>query len=87
MPLICCDTCSELDFKLLGFGAVYVGMCAFCKKLSSHSAVEQYNHFNPKQAKSDKAIDDPYTMIHASGATKKENLDLSFQVTSSRRSG
>jgi hypothetical protein len=83
MPLMCCDTCSELDFKPLGLGAVYVAVCAFCKKLSSHSAVAQYAHSNLKHAKPDElVVKDSYIWIHAGGAIEGANLGLSFQLSS-----
>jgi hypothetical protein len=82
MPLMCCDACSKIDYKPLGLGAVYVCVCAFCKKIRTHSAIAQFGHFNPKQAKSDeRVVSDPYTWIHAIGAIEKANLDLSFQLT------
>lgn len=83
MPLMCCDACSEIDFKPVSFGAVYVCVCAFCKKFSTHSAIAQYGQFNSKQVKSEViVIDDPSMWIHASGAIEKANLGLSHQATS-----
>jgi hypothetical protein len=75
MPLMCCDSCSEIDFKPVNLGAVYVCVCAFCKKLSTHSALAQYGHFNPKQTKSDEIVfSDLQTWIHASGSIERANL-------------
>ncbi len=83
MPLMCCDACSELDYKPFGLGAVHVCVCAFCKKLSTHSAIVQRGNFNPKQTKSEEIlVNDPYTWIHASGAIEKANSGLSFYATS-----
>jgi hypothetical protein len=83
MPLMCCDTCSDLDFKPLGLGAVYVCVCPFCKKLSTHSAIAHYGHFNLKRPKSDEIVlSDLHTWIYASGSIEKANLGLSLQVSS-----
>lgn len=82
MPLMCCDACSEIDFKPATLGAVWMGICTFCKKLSTHSVIAQYGYITPKQTKSEIVIYDPAMCIYASGTIEKMSLGVGFHMAS-----
>ncbi len=41
MPLMCCDACSEIDFKPLDLDVSPNCFCEACKKISTHTLLAQ----------------------------------------------
>lgn len=41
MPLMCCDACSEIDFKPISLGVSCACFCPACKQVSTHTSIAQ----------------------------------------------